>query len=169
MCCDSPWVTTISCFIHNAASPQLIRVKLRSMILIKHHTGFGLYLLTAKETKKKGVVKLHCNPQELQTSCRAEKVHTGSWMCWKWIVRNVNLTNAAAKLTTCNMNEAVTSLLWHLWPTRLQVVFFFFSRQVLADIDQQGNQIVIVMASVYVAHSPWPSILQHSSLPSDSS
>lgn len=47
----------------------------QSMILIKHHPGLGLYLLTAKKKKKKkkkrDAVKLY--PQELQISCRAIK------------------------------------------------------------------------------------------------
>lgn len=86
VCCDSPWVTTISCFIHNAALPQLINVRLP--INGSHKTPTRLWLMPPHgqkkkekknnpQTKKSSAVKLHLNPQELQISWRANKYTQG--------------------------------------------------------------------------------------------
>lgn len=75
VCCDSPWVTTISCFIHNAASPQLINAYLT--INDSHKTPSRLWLIPShgqkhnNNKKKLDAVKLHLNPREPLISCRA--------------------------------------------------------------------------------------------------
>lgn len=62
VCCDSPWVTTISCFIHNVAFPRLINA--RPAINDSHKTPSRLWLLPFSRPKKGRAVKLHFNPQE---------------------------------------------------------------------------------------------------------
>lgn len=87
MCCDSPWVTTISCFIHNVAFPWLINACLP--INDPHKTPSRLWLIWShghnkRKKKKKKKTDILSNfilthrkheglPMKFQSNCQTNK------------------------------------------------------------------------------------------------
>lgn len=135
MCCDSPWVTTISCFIQNAASPQLINAHVP--INDSHKTPSRPRLIPSHgQKKKKEEEKKRCCqtlPPGAADKLQGNQVNTGSTNTGTRFHRNCQ------KKQIYNMYEVVTSLLYHLWPSSFQVFPVFFHHQVLANIDWSGK------------------------------
>lgn len=74
VCCDSPWVATISCFIHNVAFTQLINARLP--INDSHKTPSGLRL--APSCGPDGNSKLPQINKQQRTSCQTPSQPAGS-------------------------------------------------------------------------------------------
>lgn len=75
VCCDSPWVTAITYFIHNATSPQLINVRIP--INCSHKNTIQTLAQDITWERESTPVKFHLNPEELQISCRAIRCGRG--------------------------------------------------------------------------------------------